>query len=221
MKHTIAAILNDMGTTSDFSEGKQFKIFAVDGEDWSIAGSLQFSIENQASMGKVRRELIDLERTLSEILDHDSKVIVGSDISGLPYNIFDAAGYTIFEIEGEPEQFILRLGAQLETQLLKIDEGETIIYTDRPIEIGEGKYHIDLKTLQVKKPGITSKQALMPFFSSIPFLSLEIICAHIPPWFDREFGRLNLKYRSKKLDGSLRVIVTHKVCGEDAVSCES
>lgn len=213
MNQTVAVLVNENGTTSDIFSGKQFEIYLVDGEQFILTDTLQYKISGKASLCIIRRELTELIEALSAKLDCN-KIIVGSDVSGLPYNIFDSAGYTIFEIEGEPKQFLENLGIQFKNQQMQIKEGETIVFTDRPIEITDGIYYFDLKTLQIKKPGITSKQALMPFFTSIPFVSLDIICAHIPPWFDREFGRLNLTYTTKKLNGALRVTVLHNLHSE-------
>lgn len=214
MNHTVAVITGSNGYTSAFLEGTLFKIFADYGGKWTQTGSLAFCINTQSGFEKIRQELTETERSLSLLLNHDSKILVGSSVTGLPYNIFDAADYTIFEIEGKPEQFIDRLGTQIEAQKTEAENGETVFYTAHPVEGGGGRYFINLKILQIKKPGVTSKQALMPFFTNQAFMSLEIICTHIPPWFDRDFERLGLVYTANQTDGALHVTVTHKLCGD-------
>lgn len=220
MNQTVAVLTDTNGRSSNFLKGSQFKIYRVNNGEFSLADTLDYHLAGKSSLGTVRRELSELEQILSVRLGCDSKFLVGSDVSGLPYNIFDTAGYTIFEISGVPEQFLGRLGVQLHGQQIKIAEGETIVYTDRPLETADGCYYFDLKTLQLKKPGITSKQALIPFFKEVPFLSLDIVCEHVPPWFDREFPRLRLCYTTKKADDALRVNVRHVTCSEEGpVSC--
>ncbi|MEL7596804.1 MAG: Fe-only nitrogenase accessory AnfO family protein, partial [Clostridiaceae bacterium] len=46
---------------------------------------------------------------------------------------------------------------------------------------------------------VTSKQILLPFFNNISFNELEIICGHIPPWFDKELKNLNLKFSTESI----------------------
>ena len=216
MNYTIAVITGENGCTTELLESYQLKIYSKQGDEYKGSDCLEYHMDIAHGLAKVRQQIKELEVELSSRLDSESKVLVGRSVTGIPYNIFDAAGYTIFEIDGEPERFVGRIVMQLQHQQTKPDEGETVVYTDRPIETGDGHFFIDLKTLQIKKPGVTSKQALMPFFDNMPFISLEIICAHIPPWFDRDFDRLGLCYTVKQEDGPIRVLVAHKVC----VDCE-
>ena len=107
-------------------------------------------------------------------------------------------------------------------QQVKIVEGATIVYTDNTPETADGCYCFELKSLLLNKPSITSKQALIPFFTEVPFLSLDIVCEHVPPWFDREFHRVNFYYTAKKADDALRINVRHVTCPEGGtVSCHN
>ena len=221
MKQTIAVITDENGRTSELLLCRELRIYTVEGQNVEQTGSLPCSIDTGAGLGAVRAQISQIEQALTEKLDGQSRILVGSSVTGLSYHVFDGAGYTIFEIDGDPNEFLDRLSLQLE-KAETINEGETVIYTDRPIESDNGRFFIDLKTLQIKKPGVTSKQALMPFFNDTPFVALDMICAHIPPWFERDFHRLGLVYSASRVDDAYHVVVTHAPCcecGEDETLC--
>lgn len=44
-----------------------------------------------------------------------------------------------------------------------------------------------------KSEKVTSKQVLLPFFHSVDFTRLDIICSHVPPWFHNVLENLNMK----------------------------
>jgi Fe-only nitrogenase accessory protein AnfO len=216
MNRTIAVIAGVDGKTAVFFEGIIIKVFSKTDEGWIETDDLAYSINTSLSLRDTREEIIKIEASLAPMLSEDSKIIVGSIVTGIPYNIFDLAGYTIFEIEGSPEQFLdeIEMQMQMDVTIDKPKDGETIIFNEFPVLTDNGKYFMDLKTLQIKKPGVTSKQALLPFLTNETFYSLELVCAHIPPWFDRDFDRLGLIYSAKKSGNSdLHVTVAHKVCG--------
>lgn len=215
MNRTIAVIAGVDGKTSIFFEGIIIKVFSKTDEGWIETNDLAYSINTKLSIRAAREEIIKIEVLLAPMLSEDSKIIVGSSVTGIPYNVFDLAGYTIFEIEGSPEQFLDTIEMRMDVTTDKPKDGETIIFNDYPVLTDNGKYFMDLKTLQIKKPGVTSKQALLPFLTNEIFYSLELVCAHIPPWFDRDFDRLGLIYSVKKSGSSdLHVTVAHKVCGD-------
>lgn len=65
---------------------------------------------------------------------------------------------------------------------------------------GDGSYYIDLRSITENNEEMTSKQVLLPFFRNTVFKELELICDHIPPWFDVEFKQLNLQFYSEPID---------------------
>lgn len=72
----------------------------------------------------------------------------------------------------------------------------------KPIKSGDnGKYYIDLRIITENNEKVSSKQVLLPFFHDTVFKELELTCDHIPPWFDVEFKKLNLKFYSEPMDG--------------------
>ena len=57
-----------------------------------------------------------------------------------------------------------------------------------------------MKTEMQNNANLTSKQILLPFIQKTSFNELEIICGHVPPWFEREFSRLNLRSEIEKIN---------------------
>lgn len=63
-----------------------------------------------------------------------------------------------------------------------------------------------MKTEMQNNPNLTTKQILLPFIHNIIFNELEIICRHVPHWFEGEFNKLNLKSEIEKInEGTVKV----------------
>lgn len=72
-----------------------------------------------------------------------------------------------------------------------------------------GEYYIDLRTVMEHNEKVTSKQVLLPFFHNISFTKLEVICTHVPPWFEDEFLKLNLRSEVEAIsENEVRIIVS-------------
>ena len=82
-------------------------------------------------------------------------------------------------------------------------------------KIKDGYYFINLRKIQEHNINLTSKGILLPFFKTTVFYQLEIICGHIPPWFEAEGKRLNLKFEGEVISkDEIRVTVYPKGCSE-------
>ncbi len=140
---------------------------------------------NATSMDAFRDSLAELESKLG-----GCKVIVGSQITGIPFYFFDKKGYKVCE----SEEFSKKLLDQIYEDFLEIsvyeikDEVNKIEIKNipiKPVELDEeGNYFLDFVKVQKYRPEISSKRALIPFFNNEIFSSLTIICSHIMPWLD-------------------------------------
>jgi hypothetical protein len=109
---------------------------------------------------------------------------------------------SILQMNGTASNGINKLYAQL--------LATTPTETDRA-----GNYFIDLTQLQQKHPELSTKMALLPFLRETPFYALEMVCDHIPPWFDHQFPGLRLCYTLSHEDSDGKhVVITHAVCKE-------
>jgi hypothetical protein len=77
-------------------------------------------------------------------------------------------------------------------------------------DIRDGVYFFDMAKALNRNNSFTSKQLLLPFLKRTAFQRLEIICEHIPLWFEKEFHSLKLKFEIKNsTDGLCHAIITH------------
>lgn len=79
--------------------------------------------------------------------------------------------------------------------------GEPVV----PTEQNPGCYTIDLTDVMQHRTSLNSQQILLPFFRNTSFKSLEIICDHVPKWFERELFNYNLKTEVLEQRGRLHV----------------
>ena len=76
-----------------------------------------------------------------------------------------------------------------------------------------GYYRFDLTQVQQKHPEMSSKSALLPFLKETPFYALDLVCDHIPPWFDHQLPAMQMQYRvENKNNSATHVVITHVVC---------
>lgn len=214
MNKLIAAYLDENGKTASFKETGIVKIFTEKNKQWVVIREIPLTLDENQGMNFIRKTLKEMVEALGEC-----KVVVAKEVVGIPYNVLDGAGFNVWEIDGVPEEFLDYVFEKEEEEKLsasiKSNDIEEII--TEPVEtVREGYYFIDFKEIQEKKPEITSKQVLIPFFREKVFYELEAIFSHIPKWLEAELQRLNFKMDVKKInDNEFNVIICKKVCGEN------
>jgi Fe-only nitrogenase accessory protein AnfO len=210
MNKKIGVYLNKDGETIAINESGVIRVYCKEEGQWGISKVVELDMSTVNGMQALRVKFKELASSLE-----DCRVIVGRNITGIPYTVLDSMGFNLWEIEGKPEEFLEYV---LEKELIEEQEkNEEVEEITAPIETDKpGCFHINLKKLQENKSKLSSKQVLMPFLQSSKFYELEIICDHMPPWFENEFERLYLKYFSVKSDsGEYKVKVYHKTCNEE------
>ncbi|MEY8353168.1 Fe-only nitrogenase accessory AnfO family protein [Lachnospiraceae bacterium 54-53] len=172
---------------------------------WEIIRTVPFPPLSGSTVKELREET---ERIA--LLAGEAKAVVCREITGIPFSIFNKKGYCIFsaeEINGDTLDGIM-------SDILESDEKkrmkEEMLRNARPVETGTpGVYMLNLKDLQKACPDISSKKALVPFLSGTPFLELHLICAHIPPWLERD---ASYDRKVRQLEGEFHVTLTKKQC---------
>ncbi|RCX14295.1 Fe-only nitrogenase accessory protein AnfO [Anaerobacterium chartisolvens] len=213
MSDIVAVLVGKDGETVSFLEKGVVRLYRRETEGWQLIRELPYSAEPDKGMKHMR----DLLHRLVELID-GAKAVVGREVAGISFNVFDSAGLSIIEAPGKPLDFLERVW-----EILNSEEGEEEGMSDTesaedipesPVPDGkEGRFYLDLKKLQLHKPEITSKKALLPFLKNETFYELVVICAHVPPWFDRQFGDMGLKYNfAKKGEDEVCVTIYHDVC---------
>jgi len=207
----IAVFQDNSGKTQSFLEPGIIKVYSKDMGEWIVTKEIIFTIDNIVGLKAVRESIIKMAEELGEC-----KVVVGSEIKGIVYNVLDGMGFNTWELEGQLSE-LLEYVFEKEEEEAKESALESKTSTSPQIkQLKDGTYFLDLKSIQENDVNITSKGILVPFLNTTAFYQLEIICKHIPHWFEPEFKKLNLKMLSQSIkQNEIKVTVYPMICEEE------
>lgn len=165
-----------------FNQADRLIIYDKSEKGWIQQRKIKVTMEPPASIREQRQRMGQL---LSQI--DDSRILVGQEISGIPYVVFDQAHFHIFQINQLSDEFfdaVVREVQSIENrQLANRKKLEQAV----PVKMKQsGIYQLDLIKVQQEYPEITSKQALMDFLTKTSFVELHLHCRHTPPWIERD-----------------------------------
>lgn len=204
----IAVFQGINGKTQSFLEPGIVKVYSGRMEEWKVTKEIIFRIDNITSLKMVREKIKNMVEALG-----DCKIFVGSEVKGIPYNVLDGMGFNTWELEGNAKEFLKFVFDKEE------EEAKSVINANKENQVSliqkvkDGNYFLNLKKIQENDANLTSKTILLPFLKSTTFYELQILCNHVPPWFEAEFERLNLKTQRQVLGQNvIRVTVFPKAC---------
>lgn len=213
----IAILFDENNNLTDFYNLKSIKVFKKKDSEFKIIKEITDISSDTSNINALRKFLDNLFEEFGA-----SKVIVGSQIIGIPFHYFLQKGYEICEADKFSEELLYQIYDDLienqdsdkqatENELEKAEAAKIPI---DPIAIDdEGNYFFDFIKVQKYRPEITSKKALLPFLSNQLYQTLTIICSHIMPWIENYLAQNeNLEYSTKREDGVYTIIISHKVC---------
>ncbi len=208
MLKKIAVILNEAGKLTAFERGAVLTVFSKENNVWSVVNEIRYSLDLTSNISDIRNSIKAILLQLE-----DCKVIIGETITGLPYNILDRLGFEIYEAQSVSDSLLEEINNELETEAAHYTPLSSEVPTV-PVETSEqGVFFLNLIMLQEKRPEISSKKALQPFFETCCFYRLDLICSHIPPWFDVTLPQKRLTYSVEELEkNQLKVSIIKKVC---------
>lgn len=197
----IAVFLGKNDETISFNEAGIVKVYLKDKEKWKVVKEIPFRINNLTSLKAIRENIKNMTEALGEC-----KVFITAGLKGISLTILESMGLKIWKVQGNPVNFLDYIFENEEQEKYNSDTIPTPIKSRV-----EGKYYINLKMILESNEKVTSKQILLPFFNNTCFNELEVICDHIPPWFDKEFKRLNFKSSIESIsEDKLRVRIYAK-----------
>ncbi|MHB8062009.1 MAG: Fe-only nitrogenase accessory AnfO family protein [Ruminiclostridium sp.] len=208
MSNKIATIVDSSKKLSSFENGTNLNIYYKATDSWQLKEEISYFLDTNSSLAYIR----DYIRTVFLKLG-DCNIVIGRTVSGLPYNILDRMGLAIFEADYISDSLLDEIF--LEVQEYKNGRvASSVNLTTSPIQTEiAGIYFLDLIDLQHKHPEISSKKALQDFLATTPFYKLEVICSHVPPWFENFLPANKLTYSIEELEKSkYRVSIYKKVC---------
>lgn len=207
----IAVLENTENSVSSMDNCTHLAVWQRDwstGKGWRAAKSVSFSLEGCTSLPQIRDEL----RNLAQLLP-DQAAIAGLSISGLAYNELSRMGFCLCELDAFSPDILDALASEI----LASAQGEVQVPTAPTPTDTPGVYTVNLMEVQAAHPEITSKKALRPFLESTPFVELEVICGHMPPWLEEHMRQHRLTCSlARQDDGTVRARISHALCGETA-----
>jgi len=212
MNKEIAIVLNDSRQTETMHEASVIRVYSKEKDHWEVINEFPFTLKGLTVIKTIRENVLNLVKMLDKC-----RIIVAKKLNGVPNNVLDMSGFTMVEVEGNPEEFlddVLERIEEFELSLSSAAREKEI--SARPVSPNnDGYYYIDLKELQTKNSGVTSKQALLPFLNNGSFYQLEIICSHAPKWLEEELKRMNMKSVATMIkDNEYKITVCNKTCNE-------
>lgn len=207
MSKKIAVIENEEEELSSFEKGTRINIYYKNNTQWQLSEEIRYYINTTMSMSELRDSIRSLILKLE-----DCNIVIGKVMSGLAYNIFDRMGFTIFEAN----EITSGLLDEIYNEVSSLKSGAAISKKAAiaPIQTEtDGVFYLNLIELQTEHPEISSKKALKPFLESTTFYKLEVICSHVPPWFESVLPALRLTYLTEELENNkYKVSIVNKVC---------
>jgi len=205
MAEKIAVTFKGKSDLAPLVEANTLMVFEKRENAWLARKEIPYQIDLSTNLQEIRNQV----RNLITKLD-DCKIIVSQSITGLVYNVFDRMGFHIFEtVFFQPSLFDdILIDIQQHTE--EIERNEAIPTT--PIETVDGIFFLDLIRLQINHPDVSSKKALQPFLHNMPFIKLDMLCSHLPPWLENTEYKNTFDIVSKKSGSAMLVTITKKIC---------
>lgn len=203
-KQLIAVYVDEAGSAASVKEKGMVQIYDRENGEWKIVTEFPFNLSPDARLSEVRQAMAEMVQKISAC-----RVFAAKEVVGQLYYILEANGFESFEAEGKPELFLESIQEEILQEKAQPSENEKnsipasyIEPTDR-----EGIYRINLKRALNLDCSLTSKKLLLSFLYKKEFLCLEVICDHIPKWFEAEFPKMGLSFTCEECNTN-----EHKVC---------
>lgn len=210
MSSKIGVLIGKNNETTTIYESGIVVVYKKEDKKWKVLSEIIFNMNTSQGIPEIHKRVENLIENLE-----DCKVFVAKKVEGTPYTLLKKAEFTIVEAAGNPSEFLDDLLEMFEEDKKKKEESKNRVNIE-PIELDKsGYYFIDLKKVQDNNPGISSKKVLIPFLNNKTFYELKVSCSHIPPWFENELNKLNMKMNVKEVKKDIyEVNISHKVCNE-------
>jgi Fe-only nitrogenase accessory protein AnfO len=179
----IAVFLEEKDIISSFEEAKYIKIFTKDKYVWKVKKVI---LINRTSSKKGISEIRKEYQSLLPEMD-GCKIIVVNKAFGIPYSVFYMEDFSIWELEGDPSDFLDEIIA---SEALEEEMAEREVEVAKKIR--EGYYLVDLQELELTNPEISSKKAILPYLERDEVKKIEVLCCHVPPWLVDRKDKYNI-----------------------------
>jgi Fe-only nitrogenase accessory protein AnfO len=200
----IAVMLDETGNAARLQDGGTIYVFERKGDIWSSDIKLDFRPAEFDSMTDLRTYICSVKCRLG-----DCKILAAKASIGFYRVLFESFGIGLWAVTGIPQHFIGRVEAFYVKQAVSLDDSSAPVLI-APIPGKTGYYKADLREVMAHRTGINSREVLLPFFMHTPFTRLELVCDHIPRWFERELPALKLRADAESADRIVKIHVYHQ-----------
>jgi Fe-only nitrogenase accessory protein AnfO len=200
----IAVVLDANGNTARLTEPGRIVVYRKTGCSWDAIREIPFFLDMAKGLRETREKMGELLVFLGPC-----KLFVAKAAGGALFYELEKAGCSIWEIAGQPNEFLDTLVEDEEKEkaasLLRAAGG-----IPAPTEVAPGKFTVSIRDVQGKTPLISSKQILQAFIGEGKFTELEVICDHVPPWIEMEAARLGYAMETGRLgENKVRVLLVN------------
>lgn len=204
----IAVFLNEKSEISTLEQRAKIVVYEKVGANWLVVKEIVNEIDFNSGLTVLRKAVQQLATQLDSC-----KIIVGKTIAGIVYQTFDRLSFDIFEVEEFSTELLSSILIDIISEQENLSNESSVATATAPVETNvQGVYFLDLLELQKVHPQISSKMALQNFIENKPFIQLDVICNHLPPWLDKmvEEKKIDAKFERLK-EGKVKVSI-YKTC---------
>lgn len=196
----IAVLTDKEGNTLSFYESGMVKLFSNEKGTWSCIREFPFELDDKKGLAEIQYCIQSLLSRLGEC-----RIVMVKFIKGVPLSILKESGVSVWKVDGSPLAFFEHVREEEEKNRLKHQKSIQPLLPE-PLPVGDkmhGIYAIDLVHVQAKAAGFNSRDVLLPFLQNRVFRKLEVVCEHLPKWFEKEFASLKLQFRIEESNDDL------------------
>ena len=193
----IAVFVDEKGNVLPLYAAGTVELYVNKEDQWVCMKQIPFAIHDTLNIDEVRSRILAM---IFEI--DDCKMFVADTLRGFPHTIFEDKNIRAWKFNGV---ISVQLLDHIKGQINNI-KAESFTMIPAPVAIDnvrKGVYKIDLVKVQEHNYSLNSKEILLPFLQETTFQELEVICNHVPKWFDKELGALKFQYTMGESTGNL------------------
>ncbi len=205
MAREIAVFVGNAGSTAALGEAGKVIVYRRQQGKWQPVSEALFQLDPTSGMAGVRQQLAAMIEFIGQC-----RVFVARAVSGLLYKELEQAGFSIWEFNGRPIEFLEYV--LIQEELAARQPAPLKAVTPAVVETGPGCYQVSLKELQQSGTGMTSKQVLQPLLNG-NFYLVEILCSHIPPWLEADWACGKFDCKAERSADGVKLTIKKKSCG--------